>query len=118
MAAFHQLDEVELDTSRYSKEQIEQMRRSERVNPVKTVGLVFTAPFRNFVCPDFDYYCTLFGPYDKHGVLPYPGTFCDQPSKIIEVFNTLRALVAEMRDREQKKELKKNGTGRQRKGKS
>lgn len=105
-----------MDTSRYNKEQIEQMRQAEHFNPFKTVGLIFTVPFRNFSCPSFDYYCTLYGPYNVHGILPFPGAFCDQPAKIIEVFNTIRALAAEKQERELKKEQKKNGSGRQRKG--
>lgn len=45
----------------------------------------------------------------KQGTMPYPGSFSEQPSKIIEVFNLLDNLVEDLREEHAKKESKKNG---------
>lgn len=112
VAAFHNMGakEKETDLSRYTKEQVEAMRQAERFNPVKSLGLNFTKPFRNFPCDSFDFYTTLFSQYDKHGTLPFPGSLADQPAIIIEIFNTLKALVNEAQGKEMEKEKRRNGS--------
>lgn len=114
VAAFHSLNEKEPDFSRHKPAQIEKMRKFEKFNPVKTLNMTFTKAFRNFPCEGFDYLTTLFGQYDRHGVLPFAGSLSEQPAKIIEVFNVLKALSFEAQAKEQKKTGKVEH-GRQRK---
>lgn len=102
VAAFHSIGAKETDYSRYSESQIEAMRKAERFNPIKSLGLLFTKPLRNFPCDEFDYYTLLYGQYDKHGTLPFPGSLAEQPAAVIEIFNVLKALVNEAEEKERK----------------
>lgn len=64
----------------------------------------FNVDYFNFVIAAFDI-------YDKHGVLPYPGSLSEQPNKIIEIFNVLSSLKQERDQRtleDQQREQKRS----------
>lgn len=79
----------------YSEDAIKQLR--ERITPkiIDTLNLRFTDPIENFKLPSFDYFYRTFIHYQKFGRLPYPGTFTEQPAKIIEIFETFTQLETE-----------------------
>ena len=59
----------------------------------------------------FNFVIVAFDIYDRHGVLPYPGSLSEQPNKIIEIFNVLSSLKQERDQKllqEQQKEQKRN----------
>lgn len=111
IASFHSIGAKELDYSRYSEDQIKAMESAERFNPVTSLGVKFTQPLRNYPCLNFDFYMTLWSQYENHGTLPFMGCLVDQPAFVIDVLNTLKALVNESREKERKRQEKKNGSG-------
>lgn len=74
------------------------MNKQRKVSTKISIGVRFDRSLRDFPCDDFGYYCTLFMQYDQHGTLPFPGSLSEQPNFIIEVFNTLKALVTEVKE--------------------
>lgn len=110
IASFHNIGAKEPDYSRYSEDQIKAMETAERFNPMTSLGVKFTQPLRNFPCLNFDFYMILWSQYENHGTLPFAGNLVDQPAFIVEVLNTLKALVNETREKARKKQDKKNGT--------
>lgn len=59
----------------------------------------------------FNYVIAAFDVYDRHGVLPYPGSLSEQPNKIIEIFNVLSSLKQERDQKileEQQRQQKRN----------
>ena len=54
--------------------------------------------------PEFDYIATLYGQYNKFGTLPFSGSLSDQPNKIIEYFNIIRAIQNEEEQKAYKKQ--------------
>ena len=56
--------------------------------------------------PLFDFYLSCFDTFNRHGLLPLPGAYADQPAKIIEIFQVLEALKLET-DREQQEKQRR-----------
>lgn len=109
---FSQKDEPDF-VGRYTPEQIEVMRKAQKKSSanVRSLNFKFTKPVKEFPCGNFEYLTTLFLPFSKHGVLPYPGTLSEQPNKIIEAFNVLKALIGESEEK-LRKELEKKSKGK------
>lgn len=55
---------------------------------------------------DMYYYLNLHQQYEN-GILPYPGSLVDQPAKIIEIFNFLALMKAELHERQEKEQKQK-----------
>lgn len=111
IGSYHSIGAKVPDYSRYSEEQVAAMRAAERFNPVDTLGLRFTRPFREFQCADFNFYMTLWGQYERHGTLPFSGCLAEQPAVVMEILNLLNALASEGRAKAIKQQEKKNGSG-------
>lgn len=70
----------------------------------------------NFFDPSVAHFFEMLNKYDQ-GVLPYPGSFSEQPGKVIEVFQMLDGLKKEkMRQEELKAKQKANRGGKGRGG--
>lgn len=83
---------------------IQAVRAQAKFNPVTTLNLTFSKPFKEFEFDQFGFVATLFNQFDKHGTLPYSGSLTEQPNKIIEAFNVIKALNAEQEAKEQAKQ--------------
>lgn len=73
-------------------------------------NMKFTICPGNFYSQAVTSYIDLYYNYQR-GVLPYEGTLMDQPSKIIDVFNTIDALIKNKQieaHKEQEKKIKKS----------
>lgn len=84
-----------------------QIAANKTHKPVEYLGLSFTKPLSNFKIHNFDYIATLYNQYDKHGTLPFPGCLTEQPNKVIEAFNVIKALILEESERQQKQQKQK-----------
>ena len=58
-------------------------------------GYSFNTCVCNFIHPEFNFFIGLFGEYDKHGTLPFPGSLADQPAYIMDVLQLIRSLKLE-----------------------
>lgn len=97
-----------MDLSRYSEAQIQAMKaaQKQKFNPQTTLGLTFTKPFSEFHFDGFDFVAGLYNQFDSHGTLPFAGPLTDQPNKIIEAFNVIKALTIEAENKAQAKQQK------------
>lgn len=107
VASFHAQEDAEIDYSKkgYTKEQIEAMQSasSKQKRSVETLGFIFTKPLTHFKLDNFDYLASLFNNYDKYGNLPFQGPITENPAKVIEIFNIIKALLSEKQSKEEKK---------------
>jgi hypothetical protein len=106
VATYHAQDEKQddLEARGFTREMIEAVRAQQKFNPVTTLGITFSRPFSDYKFDQFGFVATLFNQFDQHGTLPYAGSLTDQPNKIIEVFNVIRALNTEQQDKIQAKQ--------------
>lgn len=106
VATYHAQDDKQddLESRGYSEEMIRAVRAQAVFNPVKTLNMTFSRPFKEFEFDQFSFVATLFNQFDKHGALPYSGALTDQPNKIIESFNVIRALNQEQEAKQQAKQ--------------
>jgi hypothetical protein len=88
-------------TRGYSEEALKEMksRVAKLPSEVISLNLHFKQGIEKYEHPYFGYIITLFDAYDKNGVLPFPGSYADQPAKIIEIFATLDQLKNERQAR-------------------
>jgi hypothetical protein len=103
IGSYHRVFNKPVDLSRYTEEQRAAVRASKRAPSVTYLGLTFV-DIEAFECESFDLICTLFNSFDRHGTLPFEGSFVDQPNKIVETFNVLRGLMNEAESKERKKQ--------------
>lgn len=90
------------DYSRYTEEQVKAMKAQIQFSD-KALDVTFTKPYADFEeLPGFDFIVQCYQVF-KNGHMPHPGSFIDQPNKLIECFNVINALQNE----EQTKEMKK-----------
>jgi hypothetical protein len=118
---YHGLDSKDtidprLLTRGYTPEQLEILKKKTITNQTSIVscGLSIHANLKEFRHEAFHYYLTSFHAYDKHNQLPFPGSYNDQPAKIMEVFEILEQLKFEaeeraMRKHEREQRAKQNG---------
>lgn len=87
----------------YTPEAIASMRKrqSKKFSPITSVGLRFLKPVSEFQYGQMHFVLDAFDNYER-GVMPYPGSFSEQPAQIIEIFGLIRAL-----RREQEEKLRK-----------
>ena len=88
--------------------------KKKKTPSIESLNLKFSTE-GGIVYPYFNYVVTLYFAYNKNGILPFEGCMADQPSKIIEIFNTLDALSDEAQvkaAKEQERLNKKNGRNR------
>lgn len=85
----------------YTEEQISLMKSKMKDSgtTVHSLNIKFSRPLEEFKTPMFGFLLTLYRRYSD-GVLPYPGALANQPSKIIEIFNTLESVELEFREKE------------------
>lgn len=117
IATFHsssQKEEPDFVGRGYSEQAIAAMRNAKNKGSteVRTLNFKFTKPVKYFPCSNYDYLTTLFVPFQKHGVLPFRGALSEQPNKIIEIFNVMKALINES-DEKLKKESERKSKGKQ-----
>lgn len=100
----------------YTEEQIKAIEeanlRQETAQEIQSLNIVFKRNINEFNFPSFDDYYFMFDKFDNHGLLPFPGTLLEQPSKIIELFQILKNIKMEEEQRqfeEQKRKVNKNG---------
>jgi hypothetical protein len=102
----------------YTQEALEQMKLKMAKLPSEIISLDlhFKRGIEDISIEYFGYVVTLFDLYHRHGVMPYPGSFSEQPAKIVEIFQVLDALRSE---REQKlhEEQQREASRQQRKRK-
>lgn len=96
----------------YTPEQLEILEKRTITKQLSYVscGLSITGDIKQFKEPNIGYYLEAFYAYDNHGVLPFPGAFTEQPSKMIDVFEVMSQLkheeenkIRQQIDREQKR---------------
>lgn len=96
----------------YTEAQIIEMRESldnQKMNDLISCNLEFTVDLDTFHYPYFDYCFILFNKYNSHGILPFPDSHSEQPSKIIEIFNVFEQLNFEREEKQLKdQELKRS----------
>lgn len=106
-----------LDRFKDNPERLKQIREQAKKggNNHQALNVKFKAPLENFDFPNFGYVFTLYKKYAESGILPFPGALADQPSQIIEVFNTLESLELEVKQREydkQQRDMKRKSRGK------
>lgn len=78
---------------------------------IDTCGFRITGDIMSMFYDQFEYVLTLHEAYNK-GHLPFDGSFGDQPSQIVELFNLLTYLQIETHQRQQKEQQKKQSRQR------
>jgi len=120
---YHGLDSKDIIDPRllnrgYTPEQLEILKKQTITNQTSIVscGLAISADLKSFTEPAFHYYLTSFHSYDQHHQLPFPGTYNEQPSKIIEIFDILDQLKFDSEQRairkHEREQKAKNGSKR------
>ena len=92
-------------TRGYTEEQLEILKKKTITNQTSIVscGLSITGDLKTFKHESFHYFLTAFQAYDKHNQLPFPGSYNQQPAKILEVFDALSQLKFESEQRTMRK---------------
>lgn len=105
-----------LDRFKDNPERLKQLREQTRkASKNQALNVKFSVPLEEFDFPNFGYVFTLYKKYADSGILPYPGALADQPSQMIEFFNTIESLELEIKQREmdkQQKEMKRKSRGK------
>lgn len=96
----------------YSEQALEEMKSkmSKLPSEVISLDLHFKSGIEQFEYEYFGFLVTSFDAYDRLGILPYPGSFVEQPAKIIELFGIVEQLKTERQNKQQEehnKEMKK-----------
>ena len=76
----------------FTEAQIKEMRNSMGSNAVVSLNLEFRRDLRDLRHPNFNFIYTIYDAWREHNALPFPGSYTEQPNKIIEHFTTLDAL--------------------------
>ena len=76
----------------FTDEQIQQIREHMGENSAVGLNLKFTRDLKEFVHPQFDFIYNMYDAWKTHNVLPFRGSYTEQPNKIIEHFSTLDGL--------------------------
>lgn len=98
----------------FTDEQIQAAMKDDSFKPIRSLNIEFT----ELIIPEctyFDYYNSIYSAY-LNGHLPFPGSFVEQPAKLIDVIHTFDALYSETSQKEidkQKKELEGLKRGKQ-----
>jgi len=107
---YHNLDakdaiDPRLLTRGYTPEQLEMLKKKTITHQTSIVscGLSISADLKKFKHESFHYFLTAFHTYDKRNILPFEGSYNNQPSKIIEVFDILEQLKFESEQRAMRK---------------
>lgn len=81
----------------YSPEQLAMLEKKTitKQYTANSCGLKLTGDYKQFVEPSLGYYLEAFYAYDNQGVLPFPGSFTEQPSKILDIFEILKQMQSE-----------------------
>jgi len=103
IAEYKAIAQPKVDYSRYTEAQIAAMNAALRVEN-KCLGFTFTKPFHQFSFEQFDFLLACYNDWSKWGHYPYPGKLADQPSKLIECLQVLKALQHEESEQERKKQ--------------
>lgn len=106
-----------LDRFKDKPERLKQIREQAKKGNKnhQALNVKFKAPLEQFEYNNFGYLFTIYKKYAESGILPFPGALADQPSQVIELFNTLESLELEVKQQEankQQKEMKRNKRGR------
>ena len=105
-----------LDRFKDKPERLKQIReQSKGAKNHQALNIKFKAPLEDFEYPSFGYLFTIYKKYAESGILPFSGALADQPSQVVELFNTLESLELEVKQREmnkQQKEMKRNNRGK------
>jgi hypothetical protein len=96
----------------YSDQALAELKSKMGKLPSEIISLDvhFKRGVEQFEIEYFGYAMTLFDAYDRLGILPYSGSFSDQPAKIIEIFGVLEQLKFERQQNQQEqheREMKK-----------
>lgn len=87
------------------------MDKELAVDSIRSLNVRLSGNLSRFKYDNFSYIVNLHNAYEAHGLLPYPGSYSEQPATIIEIFNVIDHLMFERRDKmhkESQKEVKKN----------
>lgn len=79
------------------------MRKAKNVQVNEFLNLRFYKNLSEYPDYDYNFHIQLFTAYDNKSILPFSGCYSDQPNKIIEVFNVIKALVNEKNEKDNKK---------------
>ena len=96
----------------YTPEQIAILMKqpiTQKTNII-SCGLKITGDLDQFKEPGLNFYLSAFHAYDTSGILPFPGTFSEQPAKILDIFDIMSQLKFDEEDRirkETERELKR-----------
>lgn len=85
----------------YKEDRIKFILKKEKVSSFKSLNVSFHTN-KSLKYPYFSYVLGMFDGYNK-GILPFDGSFADQPAKIIEIFNVLHQLSMEAEHKMRKK---------------
>jgi len=93
----------------YSEDKIRYVLKDKQGTSYKSLNVVFHTT-KLYKYPRFTY---IYGAYTayKNGILPTPGSFSEQPAKLIDIFNTLQQLEFEAKEAAQKALQKKRKHG-------
>ena len=78
----------------YTKAQLAMLEKQTvtKQYAVNSCGMNITGDYKQFIEPNIGYYLEAFSAYDNHGVLPYTGSFTEQPSKILDLFEIFKQM--------------------------
>lgn len=79
------------------------MKQAKKINKLEFLNLRFNKNLTEYPNYFHNYNIQLFSAYESKNILPFSGCLSDQPNKVIEVFNVLRALVNEKNEKDKKK---------------
>lgn len=78
----------------YTAEQLKNLENKTQVRRVSinSCNLSITGDLKQFNEPNLGYYLEAFYAYDNHGVLPFSGSFSEQPSKMLDIIEILKQM--------------------------
>lgn len=79
------------------------MKKAKNTQVNEFLNLRFYRNLSNYPDYYYQFHIQLFSAYENKHILPFSGCYSDQPNKIIEVFNVLKALVNEKNEKDSKK---------------
>lgn len=79
------------------------MNKAKKTQINEFLNLRFYKSLSNYPDYYYDFKLNLYLAYENHNILPFSGCYSDQPNKIIETFNVIKALINEKQDKDNKK---------------
>ena len=79
------------------------MKKSKNIQVHEFLNLRFLNNLSEYPDYEYNYNIQLYTVFENKNILPFSGCFTDQPNKIIEVFNVIKALVNEKNEKDNKK---------------